>query len=69
MPKTAEPGDTLSVSLYGEASQSIAENYVMFVHLLDETGQIAVAIAPSANVPPGAYQVVVVGLYRVDGGE
>ena len=39
-PDYAQPGQPLNVSLYWQTGQSIAENYVVFVHLLDETGQI-----------------------------
>jgi hypothetical protein len=39
-PQPVQPGQTLSVTLYWQASQPIAESYAVFVHLLDQTGQI-----------------------------
>jgi hypothetical protein len=39
-PEKAHPGEPLQVSLFWEARQSVADNYVGFVHLVDETGQI-----------------------------
>ncbi len=40
LPVVAQPGALLEVSLFWEAEQPVAENYVIFVHLLDEAGQI-----------------------------
>ncbi len=50
-----QPGQTLSVSLFWEASQPVTENYIVFVHLLDETGQI---ITQNDDLPRhGAYPI------------
>ncbi len=35
---TAQPGDTVSLTLYWQARQNIQENYVVLVHLTDATG-------------------------------
>lgn len=39
-PQPVGPGETLSVNLFWTTSQPVAENYMVFVHLLDENGQI-----------------------------
>ncbi|HXV42709.1 MAG TPA: glycosyltransferase family 39 protein, partial [Anaerolineae bacterium] len=52
-PEAARPGENLTVSLFWQADQAVAENYVVFVHLLDETGQIK---AQNDDLPrAGAY--------------
>jgi hypothetical protein len=51
--EAAQPGENLTVSLFWQANQAVAENYVAFVHLLDETGQIK---AQNDDLPrAGAY--------------
>lgn len=35
-----QPGETLAVNLFWETNRPLAENYVVFVHLVDEAGQI-----------------------------
>ena len=37
---TAAAGETMAVTLYWQPSQAVNENYVVFVHLLDSTGQL-----------------------------
>lgn len=39
-PQPVRPGETLSVQLFWTTSQTVAENYMVFVHLLDKNGQI-----------------------------
>jgi hypothetical protein len=52
-PTELKPGETISVSLFWETTRPIAENYVVFVHLLDKMGQIE---AQSDSLPrAGAY--------------
>src|SRR6185503_4269204 len=52
-PPAAQPGETLALSLFWEAGQPVAENYVVFAHVLDETGQIK---AQNDDLPrAGAY--------------
>jgi hypothetical protein len=54
-PQPPQPGQTLSVSLLWEASQPVAENYIVFVHLLDEMGQI---VTQNDDLPrAGAYPI------------
>jgi hypothetical protein len=54
-PKPAQPGQTLAVSLYWQANQPVAESYVVFVHLLNKTGQL---VAQNDDLPRhGAYPV------------
>jgi hypothetical protein len=49
------PGQTLSVDLYWQAEQPVAENYVVFVHLVNEAGQL---VAQNDDLPRhGAYPV------------
>jgi hypothetical protein len=38
-PTTASPGDTVPVSLYWEALRRPADDYVVFIHLLNEAGE------------------------------
>jgi hypothetical protein len=53
LPEAARPGENLTVSLFWQANQAVAENYVVFVHLLDEAGQIK---AQNDDLPrAGAY--------------
>ncbi len=47
---TIHPGEWLPVTLYWQATRSIAENYSAFVHLLDSDGQ---AIAQANTYPDG----------------
>jgi hypothetical protein len=52
-PAEFQPGETINVSLFWETKQPIDENYMVFVHLLDEMGQIK---AQSDSLPrAGAY--------------
>jgi hypothetical protein len=52
-PSKGQPGETVSLSLFWQAGQPVAENYVVFAHLLDETGQIK---AQNDDLPrAGAY--------------
>ena len=52
-PAPGHPGETLSVSLFWETAQPIAENYVVFIHVLDESGQLK---AQNDSLPrAGAY--------------
>ncbi len=52
-PQPARPGETLSVGLYWQPGQPVAENYVVFVHLLDQAGQLK---AQNDDLPrAGAY--------------
>ena len=52
-PAQVQPGELVRVGLYWEADGSIAENYTVFVHLLDGAGQIR---AQHDSVPrAGAY--------------
>lgn len=54
-PTPAQPGQTLLVSLYWQAEQPVAENYVVFVHLVDKAGQL---VAQNDDLPRhGAYPV------------
>ncbi|MFN8458474.1 MAG: glycosyltransferase family 39 protein [Anaerolineae bacterium] len=54
-PTPAQPGQTLSMSLYWQAEQPVAENYVVFVHLVDQAGQLVVQ---NDDIPRhGAYPV------------
>jgi hypothetical protein len=39
-PSKGQPGKTLTVKLYWQAGQPVGENYAVFVHLLDNAGQI-----------------------------
>jgi hypothetical protein len=39
-PPLGRPGDAVQLDLYWAAGRPLAENYVVFVHLLDESGQI-----------------------------
>jgi hypothetical protein len=54
-PEPGRPGETLEVSLYWEAGQAVTGNYVVFVHLLDEKGQIK--IQDDSLPRAGAYPV------------
>jgi hypothetical protein len=50
-----QPGRPLDVSLFWQASQPVAQNYVVFVHLLDQAGQIK---AQNDDLPRhGAYPI------------
>lgn len=52
-PQPVRPGENLTVNLFWQANQTIAENFVVFVHLLTESGQI---IAQHDALPrAGAY--------------
>jgi hypothetical protein len=54
-PQPARPGETLLVNLFWTTNQAVSENYIVFVHLLDEQGQI---IAQNDALPrAGAYPV------------
>ncbi len=49
----ASPGDTLTIDLVWTTTQPLAENYVAFIHLVDESGQI---VAQHDSLPrTGAY--------------
>ncbi|HUW96961.1 MAG TPA: glycosyltransferase family 39 protein [Anaerolineae bacterium] len=39
-PQMAEPGDTVRVALYWRAERQVEEDYTVFVHLVDEEGEI-----------------------------
>lgn len=52
-PQPVRPGENLTVNLFWQTNQAIAENFVVFVHLLTEAGQI---VAQSDALPrAGAY--------------
>ena len=52
-PAQAQVGESLSVSLFWQTDQPVGDNYVVFVHLLDDTGQIK---AQNDSLPrAGAY--------------
>lgn len=52
-PPTIKAGQSVSVRLFWQAGQSVAENYVVFIHLLDDGGQIK---AQNDDLPrAGAY--------------
>ncbi len=52
-PAQPQPGASMTVSLFWVAGQSIAEDYMVFVHLVDEQGQIK---SQSDSIPrAGAY--------------
>ncbi|NJN93038.1 MAG: hypothetical protein HC875_02580 [Anaerolineales bacterium] len=54
-PQPAQPGETLSVQLFWQTSQVVPQNFVVFVHLLDEKGQIK---AQNDDLPrAGAYPI------------
>lgn len=51
--ETVQPGESLTVSLFWQARQSVANNYVVFVHVVADTGQ---PVAQSDSLPrAGAY--------------
>jgi hypothetical protein len=53
LPAKPKAGDSLSVNLYWQVHQPAVRDYVVFAHLLDDTGQI---IAQSDSLPrAGAY--------------
>jgi hypothetical protein len=52
VPHSPRPGDTLQVSLYWEALQTLGVDYHTFVHLLDDGGR---AVAQSDQQPGGVY--------------
>jgi hypothetical protein len=54
-PAQVQPGETLPVSLFWETQQPVVETYVVFVHLVDEAGQIK---AQNDSLPrAGAYPI------------
>lgn len=53
LPGQAQPGEPLAVTLFWEATRPITETYTIFVHLLDEAGQLR---AQNDSLPrAGAY--------------
>ena len=54
-PQSGQPGETLQVTLFWQTSQPVADNYIVFIHLLGEQGQIK---AQNDDLPrAGAYPV------------
>ncbi len=54
-PQPAQPGQPLVVSLFWQADRPVAETYIVFVHLLDKTGQLK---AQNDDLPrSGAYPI------------
>jgi hypothetical protein len=54
-PQPGQPGESLQVTLFWQISQPVTDNYSVFVHLLDEEGQIT---AQNDDLPrTGAYPV------------
>jgi hypothetical protein len=49
-PPHPQPGETLSITLFWETSRPVEQDYMVFVHLLDESGQI---IAQNDSLPRG----------------
>lgn len=50
MPQRAQPGDTVKVTLYWQASARPSQNYTIFVHLMDGDGeQLVVADGPPVS--------------------
>ncbi|MFN8456212.1 MAG: glycosyltransferase family 39 protein [Anaerolineae bacterium] len=55
VPSPARPGETVTVTLFWQAEQPVAENYVVFMHLVDKAGQLA---AQNDDLPRhGAYPI------------
>lgn len=55
-PQRAQPGETLQVTLFWQTSQPVADNYIVFIHLLDDQAQIK---AQNDALPrAGAYPVL-----------
>jgi hypothetical protein len=54
-PQPGQPGESLQVTLFWQTHQPVTENYIVFIHLLDEQGQIK---AQNDDLPrAGAYPV------------
>ena len=52
-PSQPQPGESISVTLFWETSRPVEQDYMIFVHLLDESGQI---VAQNDSLPrAGAY--------------
>ncbi|MEM7346486.1 MAG: glycosyltransferase family 39 protein, partial [Chloroflexota bacterium] len=47
-PATIQAGEALGITLYWQTDQPIGENYVVFLHLIDETGQL---VAQNDSLP------------------
>ncbi len=54
-PQPARPGETITATLFWQAGRPVAENYAVFVHVVDEAGQLA---AQNDDLPRrGAYPI------------
>lgn len=58
-PRAVKPGETLHLTLYWQALQSIRENYSVFIHLLSESGERVAQVdgwPQHGNAPTSSWQ-------------